>query len=242
VVLPESRRGTLVPEAAALPPIRIPQVRAAGGPLDCPVYVTPVVYVLGCASGSHSVSESSALHLGGRALKRVGQFLGPVSQGGKYTWPELEVKVSTQGPGAGQGLFARTDLPPGTLIPIVGQILSEAEAERRIAADTFTHGFQYSDGTCIDGGRELDGQTIWAKINEPLTKKPNCIFKLDCVVTGRRIRAGEELTVYYGSSYTRDGYSLDGNRHLQGEYPSLKNMRWPSVQARRTLQQELNVQ
>lgn len=42
-----------------------------------------------------------------------------------YIWRELEVKQSEQ-KGAGMGVFARTNLAVGSIIPIVGHIIGQA--------------------------------------------------------------------------------------------------------------------
>ena len=39
------------------------------------------------------------------------------------------------------------------------------------------------------------------KINESLKKKHNCIFKMKMVCVAMPIKAGDELTIYYGNKY-----------------------------------------
>ena len=66
------------------------------------------------------------------------------------------------------------------------------------------------------------GLSIAMMLNESTTELHNCIFKYDHVVVMVTVRAGEELTVYYGRDYERtrraQGYSLAGNDTLDHDY------------------------
>ena len=160
---------------------------------------------------------------------------------GSYAWDDFEVRASGEGPDAGLGLFATRALSAGLMVPIVGELVaSEEEALRLVAADEFTHGYQYDDGRYVDARAHLGGLAIWARANEPTRKRPNCVYKLDCLVTARRVRKGEELVVYYGDAYTRRGYSLAKNRFLGSHYPELDGMRWPPPAERKAMRDALN--
>jgi len=165
-------------------------------------------------------------------------LLQPQETKGQWIWPDLEVKQSRQSSDAGQGVFATRRLRAGTMITIVGVEKTEEQMLALIKADRFTHGYILSDGTILDGQGEHQGLTLWARINEPTRRKPNCIFKLDCVVVAQPIKAGEELTVYYGEDYTRD-YPFK-NAYLHRDYPHLRAIRvWPSKSQRDTLREKL---
>ena len=133
-------------------------------------------------------------------------LLLPVRDGEGWVWPQLRVATSKE-PGAGLGLFARVPLRTGTMIPYIGQP----------ATGPGTHVFQGVDGhPHLDPHRQVGsrGWSVAAMANEPLRKTPRCILSRGCLVVAHPVRAGEELTVYYGDGYQRH-YSLAGNRHLE---------------------------
>ena len=70
----------------------------------------------------------------------------------------------------------------------------------------------------VIGARRDQASKVAAMANEPLRKKPRCILFRQCLVVAQPVRAGEELTVYYGNDYCRHGYSVHGNRHLHCFY------------------------
>ena len=161
----------------------------------------------------------------------------------KYEWDELEVKQSEE-PGGGLGVFAKVKLTPGTIIPILGKKISEAEFNRLEKSQTATHCWvfyqqQKKDNFVLNGDPALNkhGINIAMLINEPSKKKPTCLFKLNSVVVAENIKVGEELTVWYGRSYEpireKLGYSLAGNKHLEKPYENiLKIKSWPSKERR----------
>lgn len=121
------------------------------------------------------------------------------------------------------------------MVPIVGrETRDEGEALRLVRENRFTHGYQRADGTYVDGSGG-GAECVWARANESTRRKPNCVFKMDCLVTARRIRTGEELFVYYGSAFTRHGYSVSRNRHLErAAFPCLDRVSsWPTPAERR---------
>jgi len=120
----------------------------------------------------------------------------------KYEWQELEVRAS-QEPGAGDGVFARVNLPAGTVIPILGKIITGEKFAAMEADRTATHVWNYyQNDVIVDGNPALNkhGLNIAMMINEPLKKKPNCVFKLNSVVVARPIKKGEELILHHGSA------------------------------------------
>ncbi len=134
----------------------------------------------------------------------------PTWNGEGWVWPQLEVKPSRE-PGAGLGLFARVPLRSGTMIPYRGHPTAEGGA----------YVFGGEDGSPLIApyrGVGSRGWSVAAMANEPLRKKPRCILFRQCLVVAQPVRAGEELTVYYGNDYCRTGYSVKGNRHLHCFY------------------------
>jgi hypothetical protein len=143
---------------------------------------------------------------------------------GKWNWPELELKQSNQ-PNAGKGVFARVNIPVGTMVPLLGKVISSAEHDKLMTSLQATHTFSfYRTNIIINGNPRINnhGLNIAMMTNEPCKKRPNCIFKLGFLVVAKHIKVGEELTVYYGNTYRaiRDklGYSLVGNTHLHSKY------------------------
>ena len=75
-------------------------------------------------------------------------------------------------------------------------------------------------------------------VNESTKRKFNCKFKLDHIAVALPIKKGSELTVDYGHGYepTREqmGYSLDGNKYRDAEYPAFNflKVKFPSANVR----------
>lgn len=163
-----------------------------------------------------------------------------------YIWNYLFLLPMQHG---GHGVHAAMDIPIATMIPIVGDPVSRRKADLMISRNRFTHGWVYSSPmgstVAVNGNPYINtrrnigsyGLAIAMMLNEPLTKKPNCIFKLDHIVTSRRIKMGEELTVHYGNAYepirVLKGYSLAKNRYLKSAYKELDVYRYPPVQKRK---------
>jgi hypothetical protein len=162
-----------------------------------------------------------------RPPKRKSRILLPKYDGGFY-WPELEVKQSNE-KNAGNGLFAKVPLRAGTVIPSLG-VLTKKKG---------THVYDGQDGNPkINPFKGVGnwGLSIAMMANEPLRKKPRCKFMRGYLVVAMHVKAGEELTVYYGNNYRR-GYSLAKNRYLEAEYKQLDKVTLPS---RRTVATAVN--
>lgn len=182
---------------------------------------------------------------GGKKKEKVAVLLAPrLERPCGWVWPGLEVKESGVG-GGGGGLFATVDLQPGTMIPLLGKRLSKTQLALQRAKGSLTHGWIYHGGESgIDGRPEINpykgvgsfGLAVGMMPNEHTTKKHNCVFKMDHLVTGRKIKAGEELFVYYGEQYepirVEKGYSLHRNKHLLAHYPDLDGRKFPSAAER----------
>lgn len=111
----------------------------------------------------------------------------------------------------GRGLFARNDLDPGTVvIRLSGRLVSSADLAELIAAtgtdpeapyvDTIsieddTH-LVISAGTIVHYGNHSCDPTLWH------------VGPYD-IATRRMVRAGEELTVDYGTNSAADGFRME---------------------------------
>ena len=161
------------------------------------------------------------------------KIIEPKKVGEKYVWSELEVRKSGE-PGGGNGVFARVALSAGTMIPILGIRIKPAKVAILKKQNKATHISEYR-GLIINGDPEINktGLNIALLVNEPSKTKPNCVFKLGFLVVAQSIKPGGELTVFYGNDYGRVGYSLAGNRHLDGEYPAMDRIQtWATADER----------
>jgi SET domain-containing protein len=117
--------------------------------------------------------------------------------------PKVEVKPS---PISGMGLFATEDIPWGTrIIRYTGELISDAEAERRTEAGADAI-FELADDLNIDGrvggsGAELANHSREAANSFIL--RDNGEVWLVAGIEG--ISAGDEITYDYGSDY----YEID---------------------------------
>ena len=171
-------------------------------------------------------------------------MLQPKRDGEGYVWTGLVLKQSKQNE-AGKGVFATRALRVGTMIPMLGKAVPEA--------DGLTHGWEYygSKGA-IDGhprylpykGVGSHGLSLSMMLNEPVTDKPNCKFKLDHVVVALPIKKGEELTIDYGNAYEtirkKAGYTMKNNKHRHAKYPEYDSLKYPTAKVRNGNIQEWN--
>ena len=96
----------------------------------------------------------------------------------------------------GRGVFAARRIRKGTrVVEYTGEIVSEAEADRRIAHRTRVFLFDLRDGTFIDGDPNAPGSCV----NHGC--EPNCYTEQAgrrvFIVSARTIEPGEELTYDY---------------------------------------------
>lgn len=133
-----------------------------------------------------------------------------VSVDGNFTWPGLALRASTMS-AAGQGVFATEDLPVGTMIPILGSLVSD-----RLGSERSSHVWCHRKpmrGTVsqlvVDGYPQIlpyrgignFGSSIAMMVNEASVVEQNCVFLLDHVCVAKPVPRGTELTVYYGGLY-----------------------------------------
>jgi len=148
-----------------------------------------------------------------------------------YVYDGLE--VVQESPAAGLGVRAMKDISARTLIPCIGVPMDPEEYFSR-PPEQMSHVYPpfnvlgqtlHVDGTLYD----LGGLNIASKVNEPIKSKPNCIFKSGFLITARRIKRGEFLSVYYGDGYRRHhvpGYEelMQRNRYLHNYHPQLEGL------------------
>ena len=148
-----------------------------------------------------------------------------------FIWPCLHTKASLVAPGAGDGLFATSNLHAGVKIPLLGRPIGHEELETLEARNADTHivaisgkSHSYLDGNpsfepfCGIGGR---GLYIAMMANEPCRGKPNCVFRGNFLQVAMDVAAGEELTISYGKSYRRSGYRPSSYCFRKCSYPKL---------------------
>jgi hypothetical protein len=158
-----------------------------------------------------------------------------------YIWNCMFISPTQHG---GHGVFAVIDIPIATMIPILGDPISRRDIKSHNSVYCWSHRSRAGHTLTINGSPNINprhkvgsfGLAIAMMINEPLNKKPNCVIKLDHIVTSRRIKMGEELTVHYGDAYedtrARMGYSLSSNRYLNNTNKQLDAYIYPSARTR----------
>ena len=133
---------------------------------------------------------------------------GRYSDGPKLNKHLVEIKQSLI-PNAGNGLFAKHDIPKDTMIDYYyGKILDRKAWLELDGSDAYV--MQLNRNTYIDA-KEHKCLVAFTNDARGLTRTPglrnNCIFELSDdsknigMVTTRNIKAGEELFTYYGNSY-----------------------------------------
>lgn len=137
------------------------------------------------------------------------EVLGRYSKGPKFNKHLVEIKLS-QIPKAGFGLFAKQDIPKGSIIDYYhGDRLNRKQYREREAGHDF-YIMEVNRNLYIDS---KDCKCLISYTNDArgLTRmhgvRNNCYFETTAderniaMVTSRKIKAGEELFVYYGNSY-----------------------------------------
>ena len=125
---------------------------------------------------------------------------------------DLLVKKSTI-PGSGKGLFTKRDIKKGErIIEYLGEIVTEAELDRRAENDIYGYAFYISKRKCIDAYYTPDELARYANDAKGLTKikgiTNNCCYVVyknsGWIKAEKNIKAGAELFVSYGAEYWRD--------------------------------------
>ena len=176
------------------------------------------------------------------------RVIEPTRKGDGFVWEGIKVRHIK---GKGKGIVATKHLKVGMMYPIIG---------KRVPVEMYNtqHAFPYDpilEGeTAIDGHPTINpyygsgnfGLSVTMMINEPVTEKPNCLFKLNCLVVALPIQPGEELLTWYGKEYEREkyNYSLRENPYLKNQdtfdtyigngqdYREFWNSSWPRKRKR----------
>ena len=116
-------------------------------------------------------------------------------------------------PGAGKGLFAKKDIKKGErFLEYLGEVVTEAELNRRAEKDIFGYAFYISKKKCIDAYYTPNESARYANDAKGLTKVKGLNNNACYVVyrnsgwlkAERGIQAGDEIFVSYGAEYWRD--------------------------------------
>jgi SET domain-containing protein len=127
-------------------------------------------------------------------------------------YEDLVVKKSTL-PKAGKGLFTKKDIRKGErVIEYLGEVITEAELDRRAENDIYGYAFYISKKKCIDAYYTPNELARFANDARGLVKikgiKNNCCYEIwknrGWIKAERNIKAGEEIFVSYGAEYWKD--------------------------------------
>lgn len=133
---------------------------------------------------------------------------------------DFVVKKSTL-KGAGKGLFTKKDIKKGErIIEYLGEIVTEAELDRRAEKDIYGYAFYISKKKCVDAYFTPKELARYANDAKGLTKikgiTNNCCYVVyknsGWIKAEKNIAAGSEIFVAYGAEYwkeIRDNMKLD---------------------------------
>ncbi len=143
----------------------------------------------------------------------------------------FKVKKSTI-PGAGKGLFTLCDIKKGELIlEYLGEIITEAECDKRAEKDEYGYIFYISKKKCVDAFNTPEALARYANDANGLTKikgiRNNCCYEVSkqrgWIKAEKNIKAGEEIFVRYGAEYWRDiRYNIKLEKEKKLEEKKLK--------------------
>lgn len=130
--------------------------------------------------------------------------------------------------GAGKGLFTKRDIKKGErIVEYIGEIVTEAELDRRAENDIFGYAFFISKNKCIDAYYTPNELARYANDASGL-KRIKGIRNNSCydvykntgwIKAEKNIKAGEEILVSYGAEYWKD---IRYNLKLEKEKASSK--------------------
>jgi SET domain-containing protein len=146
-------------------------------------------------------------------------------------YEDLVVKKSTI-PGAGKGLFITRDVKKGErIVEYLGEIITEAELDRRAEKDIYGYAFYISKKKCIDAYYVPDAIARFANDAKGITRVPglnnNCSYEVwknrGWIKAEKNIKAGSELLVSYGAEYWKDiKYNIKLEEERQAEKKAAK--------------------
>jgi SET domain-containing protein len=127
-------------------------------------------------------------------------------------YEDLIVKKSTL-PGAGKGLFTKRDIKKGErFVEYLGEIITEAELDRRAENDIYGYAFYVNKQKCIDAYYRPEELARYANDARGLVRvkgiRNNSCYRISkgrgFIEAERNIKAGEEIFVSYGAEYWKD--------------------------------------
>lgn len=127
-------------------------------------------------------------------------------------YEDLIVKKSTL-PNAGKGLFTKRDIKKGErIVEYLGEVITEAELDRRAENDIYGYAFYISKRKCIDAYYTPEAYARYANDAKGLVRikgvTNNCCYEVwknrGWISAEKDIKAGSELFVSYGAEYWRD--------------------------------------
>ena len=125
---------------------------------------------------------------------------------------DLVVKKSTI-PNSGKGLFTKRDVKKGErIVEYLGEIITEAELDRRAEKDIYGYAFFISKKKCVDAYYTPNELARYANDAKGITRIPgvnnNCVYEIwknrGWIKAEKNIKAGDEIFVSYGHEYWRD--------------------------------------
>lgn len=131
-------------------------------------------------------------------------------------------------PKAGKGLFTKRDIKKGErFVEYLGEIVTEAELDRRAEKDIYGYAFYISKKKCIDAFYTPNELARYANDAKGLNKvkglNNNCSYLVyknsGWIEAEKNIKAGEEIFVSYGAEYWKD---IRYNIKLDKEKEALK--------------------
>ena len=131
-------------------------------------------------------------------------------------------------PKAGKGLFTKRDIKKGErFVEYLGEIVTEAELDRRAEKDIYGYAFYISKNKCIDAFYTPNELARYANDARGLNKvkglRNNCSYVVyknsGWIEAEKDIKAGEEIFVSYGPEYWKD---IRYNIKLDKEKEALK--------------------
>jgi len=126
--------------------------------------------------------------------------------------PDFIIKKSTI-PGAGKGLFTKRDIKKGErIVEYLGEIVTEAELDRRAENDIYGYAFYISKKKCVDAYYTPKEIARYANDAKGLTKikgiTNNCCYVVyknsGWIKAEKNIPKGAEILVAYGAEYWKE--------------------------------------
>ena len=143
-------------------------------------------------------------------------------------YEDLLVKKSTL-PNAGKGLFTKRDIKKGErIVEYIGEIITEAELDRRAENDIYGYAFYINKKRCIDAYYMPEALARFANDAKGLTRIAGVTNNAEYEIWKNRgwikatkdIKAGAEIFVSYGAEYWKDiryNIKLDAERAAEAK-------------------------